>query len=204
MNTHPSHLVSSLRSSLVSRLALFAVLLAASPSVHGMAPGTASYREPTQMAAGVDILGELPVGNFADVAGFGLGALGRYEYNVHQSPLAVTGRAGYVWHVEKETGTITTKYAEVPLLLGLKYSLAGAPVYIAGEVGAVFAMIDSENSAFGGSSSSDNKTNLGLTAGAGYEMGPVDIRVGLNFLDASNMADAMAIGVSFGYNFWGM
>jgi hypothetical protein len=190
------------KSTPVALPALIALLLAvASPSSYGMAPGTASYQEPTQMAAGIDILGELPVGNFADVTGFGFGALGRYEYNLDESPLAVTLRAGYVWHLEKENGPVTTNYAEIPLLVGLKYSLAGAPIYIAGEVGAVTSMIDTEGG-FGGSTS-DSETNLGLTAGVGYEMGPVDVRVGLNFLDASNMADAMAIGVSFGYNFWG-
>ena len=85
---------------------------------------------------------------------------------------------------------------------GLKYSLPTAPIYVAGELGAVIAKTSTEGG-FGGDTES-SETNLGFTAGAGYELGDVDIRMSLNFLDVSNMADAMSIGVTFGYNFWGM
>ena len=193
-----------MKKSTLSNACILAVSLAAvTAPVYGMAPGTLAAKEHTQMAVGLDLAGELPVGNFADVAGFGLGALGRFEYNINESPLAVTARAGYIWHLDKDVGANgTSSFSEVPLLAGLKYSLPTAPIYIAGEIGAVMAMNKVEG--VPGPDIDDSETNLGFTAGAGYELGDVDIRMSLNFLDVSNMADAMAIGVTFGYNFWGM
>jgi len=52
-------------------------------------------------------------------------------------------------------------------------------------------------------SDSDSETNFAWSAGAGYELGPVDIRLALYFADGANMNESMAVGVSFGYNFWG-
>ena len=48
-------------------------------------------------------------------------------------------------------------------------------------------------------SSSDD--NLGLTLGAGYRMGDIDIRAGLHFLDLGNAGDFMELVASVGYNF---
>ena len=192
-----------MKMNILSNACILALSLAAvTAPAYGMAPGTASAGEDTKMAAGIDLAGELPVGNLADVAGFGLGALGRFEYNVNQSPLAVTARAGYIWHLDKNIGPATSSYSEVPLLAGLKYSLPTAPIYVATELGAMMVM--NEVTGGPGPDQDNSATNLGFTAGAGYELGDVDIRMSLNFLDVSNMADAMAIGVTFGYNFWGM
>jgi hypothetical protein len=183
-------------------IGVLALCVALTPSAHGMAPGTANAGEDTQMAAGVDIAGILPVGNFADAAGFGIGALGRFEYNLNESPLALTARIGYIWHADKDNGPFTYSFAEVPILGGVKYSLPTAPIYIAGELGAVMAMTSIEGGP--GPDTDNSETNLGFTAGAGYELGDVDIRMSLNFLDVSHMSDRMAVGITFGYNFWGM
>ena len=114
---------------------------AISAPVYSISPGTANAKEDTQMAAGIDLAAQLPVGNFADAAGFGLGALGRFEYNLNESPLAITARAGYLMHLDKDVGAGgTSSFSQVPLLAGLKYSLPTAPIYIAGEVGAVMVM----------------------------------------------------------------
>jgi opacity protein-like surface antigen len=187
-----------------------ALALAAVGPAHAMAPGTLSAKEHTTYALGADLIGQLPVGNFADVVGFGLGALARLEYNLDQSPLAVTARAGYVWHGEKENDqgavTTTTNFSQIPLLAGLKYSLTGAPIYIAAEAGAVIAKSEGEVDGPGPGTTSfdESETNFAWSAGAGYELGPVDIRLALYFPDASNMGDMMTVGISLGYNFWGM
>lgn len=187
-------------------LLALAVGLAASPAL-AMAPGTIAAKEHTTYAIGADLIGQLPVGNFADAAGFGIGGLLRGEFAINQSPLAVTARAGYIWHVEKETGATTYNYSQVPLLAGLKYSLPTAPIYLAAEAGAVVGMIDTETDFPGPGgpvSNSESETNFAWSAGAGYELGDVDIRLALYFPDASNMADMMTVGISLGYNFVGM
>jgi hypothetical protein len=164
---------------------------------YSMSSGTATAGEDTQMALGVDLLGQLPVGNFADAVGFGLGALGRFEYQLNESALGLTARLGYVYHMSKSGGL--DSYSQIPILAGVRYSLPTAPIYLAGELGPVIAM--SKVDAPGAESVTE--TNFGFNAGAGYELGDVDIRLSLNFADVSNMGDAMSIGISLGYNFWG-
>jgi opacity protein-like surface antigen len=188
-----------MKKSILSNACVFALsLAAASAPVYSMSSGTATAPEHTKMALGADLVGQLPVGDFADVVGFGLGALLRYEYQIQESALGLTARAGYIHHMSKDGGL--ESYAQIPILAGVKYSLTGAPIYVGAELGAVMSMSKAD---FPGAES-ESETNLGLGAGAGYELGPVDIRLGLNFADASNLAETMAIGVSFGYNFWGM
>ena len=92
-------------------------------------------------------------------------------------------------------------FSQVPLLAGLKYSLPIAPIYVAGELGAVIATTSTEGD-FGGDTD-NTETNLGFSAGAGYELGILDALLSLNFLDVSNMADAMTIGFTFGINVLG-
>jgi opacity protein-like surface antigen len=191
-----------MKKSIRNKAGVFALsLVAFAAPVYSMAPGTASAGEHTQMALGLDLAAQLPVGNFADVAGFGLGALGRFEYQLNESALGLTARAGYLMHLDKDVGPATSSFSQIPLLAGVKYSLPTAPIYIAGELGAVIAQTRLEGGP--GPDTDESETNVGFTAGAGYELGDVDIRMSLNFLDVSNMADAMAIGVTFGYNFWG-
>jgi hypothetical protein len=171
---------------------------------HGMSPGTHNAGEHKTVAAGFDIVGQLPVGNFADAVGFGIGALGRFERQLGMSPAVfLTARAGYIGHTDKENGGVTTGYSQIPLLAGFKYSLTGAPIYVGAEAGAVVSMTDVDGPGTAGDGST-TETNLGVSAGAGYELGPVDIRLSLNFPDATNLGDMMTVGVSFGYNFWGM
>ena len=187
----------------------FMFLLAAAGSAHAMSPGTATAGEHTRYALGADVIGQLPVGDFADVAGFGLGALLRYEHHIARSPLALTARGGYIYHLEESISgpfgsEVATQYSQVPLLAGVKYSLPGAPIYIGAEAGAVIGLVSSEMTGPGvDESDSDSETNFAWSAGAGYELGPVDIRLALYFADGANMNESMAVGVSFGYNFWG-
>jgi hypothetical protein len=180
----------------------FALALTAffSPA-QAMSPGTLNAPEHTRYALGVDLIAQSPVGDFADVAGFGLGALLRYEHHLAQSPLALTARAGYIWHMEAEVGPVTSNFSQVPLLAGLKYSLPGAPIYVGADAGVSILMNDVEGP-FGADDSS-TETKFAWSAGAGYELGPVDIRLALYFADGAKMNESMSVGVSLGYNFAG-
>lgn len=177
----------------------FALALAFSPA-QAMSPGTASAGEHTRYALGLDVIAQSPVGDFADVAGFGLGGLLRYEHHLARSPLALTGRAGYIWHMQAETGPVTSNLSQVPILAGVKYSLSGAPIYVGAEAGVSILMLDTEGL---GPDESTTETKFAWSAGAGYELGPVDIRLALYFADGAKMNESMSVGVSLGYNFAG-
>jgi opacity protein-like surface antigen len=192
-----------------SGILALAVGLAASPAL-AMAPGTMTEKEHTTYAIGADLVGQLPVGDFADAASFGLGALLRGEYQLDQSPLGLTLRTGYIYYLEETapfgSGEIATQFSRVPILGGLKYSLKGAPVYIGAEAGVSINMSKVEITGAGPFNGEESETEAQFAwgAGAGYELGPVDIRVGLDFADGANPAESMAVAVSFGYNFVGM
>jgi opacity protein-like surface antigen len=187
-----------------------AVGLAASPAL-AMAPGTMTEKEHTTYAVGADVVGQLPVGDFADAASFGLGALLRGEYQLDQSPLGLTLRAGYIYYLEETAdfgafGEMNTQFSRVPILFGLKYSLAGAPIYIGAETGTSINMVRTsiEGGPQDGEEDTETEFNFAWGVGAGYELGPVDVRLGLDFADGANPAENMAIAISFGYNFAGM
>ncbi len=198
-----------MKTHLFASVCSLALILSPIGPAHAMSPGTLTAEEHTVYALGADVIGQLPVGDFADAAGFGLGALLRYEHHIARSPLAVTARAGYIYHLQEETsgpfGSETSmQYSQVPLLAGLKYSLPGAPIYIGADAGVVIGMMRSEVTGPGvDESDTENETNFAWSAGAGYELGPVDIRLALYFADGTSMNESMSIGVSFGYNFVG-
>jgi hypothetical protein len=155
-----------------------------------MYSGGSSYGNPTQVA-GVDLTADIPAGNLADGMGFGLGALGRYEY-CWNGGFGVTARAGYLYHIEKNS----VAFSQIPILGGVKYNLMGMPLYLGAEIGAI--MLGSMPS----SGSSNWDTNLGWDIGAGYGMRMLNFRVAVKFLDASKMSDNTAVAVDVGYNFW--
>jgi hypothetical protein len=91
----------------------------------------------------------------------------------------------------------------IPILAGAKFAL-NEQFYVAGELG----LVSNHSSAtvmtpFGNISGSASETDFGLTAGAGYRRGDLDIRVALNILNLSHAGDSMTIGANVGYSFWG-
>jgi opacity protein-like surface antigen len=191
------------KKSILGTASVVALSLAAMTApVHSMARGIASSGEYTQLAVGIDFANAIPVGNFADAAGFGIGTLSRIEYIIDESPLAVTMRTGYLWHMSKDVGPATTSFTQLPALGGLKYLLPAAPIYVAGELGAVFTTTSTEGGP--GGDTDNSETSFGFGAGAGYELDIIDFRLSLNFLDMSKMADTMTLGFTIGINIWGM
>jgi hypothetical protein len=158
------------------------------------------------MIVGVDGALVLPMGDWADVAGLGFGALGRFEYALDPQ-LSATGRVGYLVHLEKND---TYKTSELPLLAGLRYGLSEGPdgLYLAGEAGlvnftfrrpvapAVFGTSVSE-----GEKKSDSELKFGLTAGAGYRSGNIDGRAGVFVVSVGDFEETLGIMATVGYNF---
>jgi outer membrane protein with beta-barrel domain len=157
---------------------------------------------PRQMQLAADGALAVPVGNLSNGAGVGIGALLRYEYLL-QPQLALTGRAGLIYHIPKTVNGADSTFWTIPILAGAKYAL-NEQFYVAGELG----LFSNHSSAtvmtpFGNFSGSASETDFGLTAGAGYRRGDLDIRVALNILNLDHAGDSMTIGANVGYSFWG-
>jgi hypothetical protein len=187
-----------MKKTLVAALAVLLVPAAAvaqtdpaAPAPTETAPAVVATGTPQQMLLGVDAQLLIPVGNFGDAAGIGIGALLRYEY-VLMPKLNLTGRAGYNYHFEKNH----IKWSSIPILVGVKYAITDA-IYGAGELG----LFNNRASISGFGSASEN--DVGLTLGAGYRLGALDVRVNLQFQDLGHTGDSFAITAGAGYNFWG-
>jgi hypothetical protein len=146
-----------------------------------------------KMLLGADLAVALPVGDFGDGAGIGIGILPRFEYTLAPR-LALTGRLGYIYHLEKNS----FKFSEIPVLVGAKYDLTDA-LYGAVELGLVHSMVSFN---FLGADLSSSDDNLGATIGAGYRAGDLDFKLGLHILDLGNASKSMELVVNAGYNFW--
>jgi hypothetical protein len=134
---------------------------------------------------GVDLQAALPVGDFADGAGIGFGGLLRYEFTI-ANPVNITGRGGFMYHLEKNTVTFFT----FPLLVGAKFKL-GEKAYVGLETGAFINHTDP-----GGFDAA-----LGFTLGVGYRISSVDLRIGAEMVDSGHATDSIALTGGLGYNF---
>lgn len=146
----------------------------------------------------------VPTGDFGDGVGFGIGALARFEMPIN-AKLVFTARAGYIQHLAKESdvqfgGTAESSASQVPFFGGLRYAFSQQPtsaVYGAAELGFVMFRSSFE---IDGMSDSTSDTNLGMSLGAGYRTGKLDIRGGLLFPDVGEVGDIMAVMATVGYD----
>jgi hypothetical protein len=146
-------------------------------------------------------VGQLPVGDYADVAGFGLGGMGGIEVGMNPG-LALTARAGYIQHLTKDDDDDSFKVRHIPIMGGIKFTVPETPLYLAGEVGAVMTHSEVDEPITG--TDTDDVTNLGWGAGIGTMAGPLDLRATFNVWDAANMSETMAIGLSLGFTIWSL
>jgi hypothetical protein len=153
---------------------------------------------------GIDGGVAVPTGDWGDAVGFGIGALARFEMPL-KDKLVFTARAGYIQHMEKEGnselgGDSSSTTSEIPLFGGIRYAFsqqATSAIYGAAELGFVNYRVSVD---IGDDSMSNSDTNLGMTLGAGYRTGKLDIRGGLYFPDVDNAGDAMAVMATVGYD----
>jgi hypothetical protein len=149
----------------------------------------------------------LPTGDMSDAVGFGIGALGRFEMPL-SGKLQLTARAGFIYHTSKDApagpggggSSASSSVFEIPVIGGLRYAFSQQPtsaIYGAAELGFVNYRVSTE---FGGMSMSGSDTNLGMTLGAGYRTGKLDLRGGLYFPDAGELTDAMMVMATVGYD----
>ena len=140
--------------------------------------------------------GQLPVGNMSNVTGIGLGGLGGIEVGMYPG-LALTARSGYIYHFAKSDNT----FRQIPVLGGGKFTIPNAPLYVAGELGAIFVRQDFGATTFTPKHTA-NSNNFGWDAGIGSVVGPTDIRLTFNVLNASDMRNSMTLVLSVGFTLW--
>lgn len=130
---------------------------------------------------GFDVRGSLPMGDFKDIASFGVGGTlyGGYAF----SPMfAATLRTGYIFTGGKEievtesgyTGTLTTNYGIVPLLGGIKvfFMEGDTRIYAGAEAGMFILSATGElTNPLGGAvtSASDSDTKFGYAPALGAQ-----------------------------------
>jgi hypothetical protein len=168
-----------------------------------------SQTEP-KMTIGADGALVLPLGDWADFAGLGFGALARFEYNVSEQ-LAATARAGYIVHLEKDDRYRTS---ELPLLGGIRYAFGRLDdgMYLGAEAGlvnftltrpvaaATVGLVGSSSAGYG-EKSSDTKLKFGGTVGVGYRSDRIDGRAGLFVVSLGDLEETMGLLVTVGYSF---
>ena len=156
-----------------------------------------------KMGIGADAEFALPVGNLSDAAGIGFGALGKFNFNLNDN-LSLTGRLGFVYHLAKDFGGISVGISYVPVRAGVKYFFMGNNdgVYAGGEAGVNYLMTHVSSSVPGLSGlGGDSSLKFGLGVGGGYQLGKLDFRGGLNFLDVGHFGDSIVIALNVGYRF---
>jgi hypothetical protein len=144
---------------------------------------------------GVDIAatGQLPIGDFKP--GLGLGGLAGLEVGTFPG-LALTARSGFIYHFEKDH---VVYFTQVPIMGGGKFTIPLSPIYVAGELGAIITNSKKDNGGpLGNEDVTNENTNFGWDVGLGSEVGPVDLRLTFNVIDAANISDAMTLGLSVG------
>lgn len=135
------------------------------------------------------VIGQIPVGDFADISGRGFGGLGILEGGTFPG-WAFSVRSGFMRYSEKAEVT----RSHIPLLGGIKYTFPGGGLYLAGEGGAVFTQLETSGSPSGEKS----ETNPGWGIAIGTMPGILDLRVAWNVWDAANMSESMALGLVWG------
>jgi hypothetical protein len=167
-----------------------AFALIATPAV-ALADGEALPR-----TIGVDAAVVLPLGDYSNLATVAFGALAKVEIPV-ANKLAVTGRIGALYHITTDEFDGTLLF--FPVYGGVKYSVGGGPdgVYVAGELGITIGYA-SADTGFG--TASDTDSELGMTLGAGFKNGALDLRGALFIPDLGEIDDPGIMG-SVGYDF---
>ncbi len=124
------------------------------------------------IGAGVEI--GLPIGDWSDFAGTGIGGSARFEYAFTKQIVGML-TAGYISFGGKEIESFSFSYSAIPFLPGVKYYFKNG-LYGMAELGLHFFSVDVEVPAqtfngftFGGSSGSSSSTEFTLSLGGGYE-----------------------------------
>lgn len=169
---------------LLTMLSVAAVLLVAAAPAQAI-PG---------IGTGVDVAVNVPMGDWGDVSGMAVGALLYASFDAVPI-IKVTGRAGYLFGMEKNNASIS----HIPVLAGIKWFPIPV-IYLAGEVGMIWSKAKVDLGPLG-SGESDWESELGGTIGVGAGLGPLDARVSLFMPNFDEVDDLKGILLTAGYRF---
>jgi opacity protein-like surface antigen len=156
-----------------------------------------------QMNVGLGLELGLPIGDWSDAAGTGIGGTARFEYAFTKQIVGMI-TAGYLSFGGDEVGEIEWSYSAIPFLPGVKYYFQPG-LYGMAELGFHFFSVDVESPSvsfggvsYGGGSYSESSTEISLSLGAGYET-----KIGDNLILDLNaklaiVSDANYLGVRAG------
>lgn len=142
---------------------------------------------------GADVGGVLPLSDYADAVDFGIAVLGRFEFGINEM-LAVTGRAGLIYHIGGALGDVDATLISIPIMAGISYKIGTSGLFATAEAGIVYNRVSAD-------AGSESETDFGAIVGAGYQAGKIKGRAGLFLPDLEHAGDAQGILVTVGYDF---
>ena len=123
------------------------------------------------VGAGLELA--LPIGDWSDAAGTGIGGTARFEYAFTKQIVGMV-TAGYISFGGKDIGDFSYSYSAVPFLPGVKYYFQNG-IYGMAELGLHFFSFEFDAPSFNfggfssGGSTSSSSSEFTLSLGAGYE-----------------------------------
>lgn len=150
--------------------------------------GTASAQQGAMSVGGGLNLG-LPMGDFGNAAGFGIGFLARFQYGLNEQ-MALAGSIGYISFAEKNS----ISSSALPILASARYYFTPGSGRVYGQADLGLTSVSQDvNISFGGFGSisgTASSTNFSLGFGGGYEMPladkwNLDLGLGYNIVLAS-------------------
>jgi len=156
--------------------------------------GVVSAQSKITASPGVEL--SIPTGDFADVAGVGVGISGRIQYTL-QPNLGLMGTLGYTWWGSKSANSVKFSANALQILVGPKYyfqknfyGLAEAGIYsVTGSVEGTVQGIPYDRS--------DTESDFMLAIGVGYEYQKFEFEVKYFLVDP----DVTNLAFRAGYRF---
>ena len=158
----------------------------------------------------------IPIGNYSDATGLGIGASITGEYPVNPM-ISLTGRIGFQFHLSKSVttpfGSADSHVHALPILVGGHYYFQAQPgttmtsssarqgIFGAAELG-FFWLFSGASS--GGVSASSSDLKFGIGAGAGYQMGALSFRAMIHSHSIGSFGDTLMLTGVVGYEFAGL
>jgi hypothetical protein len=162
-----------------------------------------------QLSFGADLLGMVPVGNFADATGPLSGVVARVGLRLRPE-VELTARFGYLSGLSKTQysggQTWENSVSDIPLWLGVRCFFGPDPYegpYVDAEFG--LNVLSSKVTASGASASETNE-RIGFHMGGGYIVSkaiPIDLHLQLMYVNLPDTGKktALAVGVGIGYTY---
>ncbi len=171
-------------------------LLAVCLIVTSMTFASANAAEKMGLKVGVEGAFVLPLSDWADVTGIGLGGMAKLSYCLNDA-MSLNLRAGYIFHLTKEIAGSDVSTSELPILVGFRYT---APMGLFGDLALGLVNFGAEVETPLGDFS-DSEMKFGAMAGAGYAFSGLSISANLFIPSLPDLDEAIGLLFLVGYDF---